>query len=62
MNDVVGTAPEEHLMSDLEHMKTSLYLTDVVVLRAMKEIQSTFWVLRSPRPAVASRYESVQSS
>ena len=25
--------PEEHLMSDFEHMKTSLYLTDVVVLR-----------------------------
>ena len=32
MDDVVGTAPEEHLMSDLEHM-TSLYLADVVVLR-----------------------------
>ena len=33
MDDVVGTGPEEHLMSDLGHMKTSLYLTDVVVLR-----------------------------
>ena len=33
MDDVVGTGPEEHLMSDSEHMKTSLYLTDVVVLR-----------------------------
>ena len=33
MDDVVGTGPEEHLMSDFEHMKTSLYLTDVVVLR-----------------------------
>ena len=33
MDDVVGTGPEEHLMSDLEHMKISLYLTDVVVLR-----------------------------
>ena len=33
MDDVVGTGPEEHLMSDCEHMKTSLYLTDVVVLR-----------------------------
>ena len=32
-DDVVGTGPEEHLMSDFEHMKTSLYLTDVVVLR-----------------------------
>ena len=31
-NDVVGTGPDEHLMSDFEHMKTSLYLTDVVVL------------------------------
>ena len=33
MDGVVGTCPEEHLMSDFEHMKTSLYLTDVVVLR-----------------------------
>ena len=33
MDDVVGTGSEEHLMSDSEHMKTSLYLTDVVVLR-----------------------------
>ena len=33
MDDVVGTGPEEHLMSDVEHMKTSLYLTDVMVLR-----------------------------
>ena len=33
MDDVVDTRPEEHLMSDFEHMKTSLYLSDVVVLR-----------------------------
>ena len=33
MDDVVGTRPEEHLMSDFEHMRTSLYLTEVVVLR-----------------------------
>ena len=33
MDDVVGKGPDEHLMSDFEHMKTSLYLTDVVVLR-----------------------------
>ena len=33
MDDVVGTGPEEHLMIDFEHMKTSLYLLDVVVLR-----------------------------
>ena len=32
MDDVVGTRPEEHLVSDFEHMQTSLYLTDVVVL------------------------------
>ena len=32
MDDVVGAGPEEHLMSDFEHMKTSLYLTDVVNL------------------------------
>ena len=30
MDDVVGMGPEEHLMCDFEHMKTSLYLTDVV--------------------------------
>ena len=33
MDDVVGTGPDEHLMRDFQHMKTSLYLTDVVVLR-----------------------------
>ena len=33
MDDVVGTGPDENLKSDFEHMKTSLYLTDVVVLR-----------------------------
>ena len=33
MDDVVGTGPDEQLMSDFEHMKTGLYLTDVVVLR-----------------------------
>ena len=33
MDDVVGTGPDEHVMSDFEHIKTSLYLTDVVVLR-----------------------------
>ena len=33
MDDVVGTGLEEHLMSDFEQRKTSLYLADVVVLR-----------------------------
>ena len=33
MDDVVCTGPDEHLMSDFEHMKASLYLTDVVVVR-----------------------------
>ena len=33
IDDVVGTGPDAQLMSDFEHMKTSLYLTDVVVLR-----------------------------
>ena len=33
VDDMVGTGPAERLMSDLEHMKTSLYLTDAVVLR-----------------------------
>ena len=32
MDDVVGTGPDEHLIRDFEP-KTSLYLTDVVVLR-----------------------------
>ena len=32
MDDVVGTGPEEHLMSDFEHVKTCLYLADVVVI------------------------------
>ena len=54
MDDVVGTGPDEHLMSDFEHMKTSLYLTDVWCC-AMTATQSTFQVLRSPRPARASR-------
>ena len=32
MDDVVGTGPDEQLMS-VEHMKNSLYFTDLVVLR-----------------------------
>ena len=31
MDDVVGTGPDEHLLNDFEHMKTSLHLTEVVV-------------------------------
>ena len=33
IHDVVGTGPDERPMSDVELMKTILYLTDVVVLR-----------------------------
>ena len=33
MDDVGFMGPDEHLTSDFEHMKTSLCLTDVVVLR-----------------------------
>ena len=33
MDDMVGTGPDAHLLSDFERMKTSVYLTDVVVLR-----------------------------
>ena len=33
MDHVVVIGPEEHLLTDFEHMKTSLHLTDVVVLR-----------------------------
>ena len=54
MDDVVGTGPDEHLMSYFEHMKTSLYLTDVVVLRHEGDIFN-FLVLRSPRQAKALR-------
>ena len=32
MDDADGTGLDEHFMSDFEHMKTSLYLTDLVVL------------------------------
>ena len=33
MTWLVGTGPQEHPKSDFENMKTSLYLTDMVVLR-----------------------------
>ena len=39
MDDVVGTGPEEHLTSDFERVKTSLFLTDVVVLRHEGDMQ-----------------------
>ena len=55
MDDVVGTGPEDHLVSDVEHMQTSLYLTDVVVLRNEGDTVNNFWTLRSPRQAGASR-------
>ena len=44
----------EHLMSDLERMKTSLYLTDVVVL--CHDVDTVnFSGLETPRRAGASR-------
>ena len=43
MDDVVGKGPEEHLMSDFENMKTSLYLTDVVVLRIAGDTINFLW-------------------
>ena len=43
MDDVVGTGPGEHLKSDVEHMKTSLYLTDVVVLRHIWNAYEFVW-------------------
>ena len=52
MDDVDGTPPEEHLMSDFEHMKTRLCLTDVVVL-CNEGNTVNFRVLRSPRQAGA---------
>ena len=54
MDDVVGTGPEIHLVSDFEHMKTSLYLTDVVVLRNTGDTVNVV-VLGSPREAVVWR-------
>ena len=53
MDDVVGTSPEELLLSDLEHIKTSLHL--MWWCCAMKATQSTFQVLRSPRQVRVSR-------
>ena len=44
LDDVVGTGPEEHLRSDFEHMKTCLYVTDVVVLRLEGDTVN-FWGL-----------------
>ena len=51
MDDVVGTGPDSHLTSDFEHMKTSLCLTDVVVLRHEGDTVNFLGVLRSPRQA-----------
>ena len=42
MDDVVGTGPDEHLISYFEHLKTSLYLTDVVVLRHERDTVNFF--------------------
>ena len=41
----MGTGPDEHLMSDFEHMKTSLYLTD----SETASDQSQFMRSRVPR-------------
>ena len=41
----MGTGPDEHLMSDSEHMKTSMHLTDVVVLRHEGDAVNFFWGL-----------------
>ena len=61
MDDVAGTGPDEQLMSDFEHMKTSLYLTDVVVLRHESDTVN-LWVSRSLGQAGASRWKTVQNS
>ena len=58
IDDVVGTGPSEQFMSDSEHMKTSLYLTDVVVLRDERRHCQLFLVLTSPRQAGASRWKN----
>ena len=55
MDDVVGTGPDEHLMGGFEHMKTSLYLTDVVVLRHEGDTVNFSGLEISPRHAEVSR-------
>ena len=57
MDDVVGTGPAEHLMSDFEHMKTSLCLTDVVVLRNESDtVKSTFLGLEITKTSKGFEY------
>ena len=56
MDDVVGTGPEEHLMSVFEHMKTS----DVVVLRHEGNTVNFLGLEITPRQAKASRRKTVQ--
>ena len=60
--DVVGTGPEEHLMSDLEHMKTSLLWTDVVVLRTEGDRVNIFGSSDHQDKQGASRWKTVLSS
>ena len=61
LDDVVGTGPDEHLMSDFEHMKTSLYLTDVVVLRHDGDAVS-FWGLEITKTSKGFEVKKVQTS
>ena len=55
MDDVVGTGPDAHPISDSEHMRTSLWLTDVVVMRNEEDTVDFFCLFRSSRQAGASR-------
>ena len=57
MDDVVGSRPDEHLMSDFEHMKTSLYLTDVVVLRHERDTVN-FWGLEITKTSKSSEVKN----
>ena len=58
MDDVVGTGPNEHLMKHVEHMKTSLFFTHVVVLRNEGDTIN-FWSLEI---AMTSRGFEVKNS
>ena len=47
MDDVVGTGPNEHLMSDFEHMKTRLCFDGRGGVAQRTRYNSLFWSLDS---------------
>ena len=55
--DVAGTGPDEHLMKDSDHMKTTVYLTDVLVLRNEGDTVK-FWGLEITKTSRVLRGEN----